>query len=140
MLRESACPFGARTETTAGESARTALELDSQPAGRNSAVACLLKFKLNAACKRSPKMETGFREIPLPLGEGAAKRRVRVKDRPSSGPSGHLLPEGEGPFSSAVPLPAFSGLFPGVVIHMFGAKADADHGSRNAAQEWRVLQ
>ena len=30
------------------------------------------------------------------LGEGAAKRRVRAKDRPSSGPSGHLLREGEG--------------------------------------------
>src|SRR5215831_11228045 len=40
--------------------------------------------------------EHGFREVPLPLGEGAAKRRVRAKDRPSSGPSGHLLPVGEG--------------------------------------------
>jgi len=37
-----------------------------------------------------------FREVPLPLGEGAAKRRVRAKDQPSSGPSGHLLPVGEG--------------------------------------------
>src|SRR5262245_45708493 len=46
------------------------------------------------------------RGVPLPLGEGAAKRRVRAKDRPSSGPSGHLLPEGEGlatPTSSNLP-------------------------------------
>src|SRR6266699_1966561 len=32
----------------------------------------------------------------LPLGEGGAKRRVRAGNAPSSGPSGHLLPEGEG--------------------------------------------
>src|SRR5712671_6470148 len=42
-------------------------------------------------------------KIPLPQGEGAAKRRVRESifettpiRIPSSGPSGHLLPEGEG--------------------------------------------
>jgi Rieske Fe-S protein len=35
------------------------------------------------------------RAFPLPPGEGAAKRRVRA-GAPSSGPSGHLLPEGEG--------------------------------------------
>src|SRR5215467_1611643 len=34
-------------------------------------------------------------EVPLPPGKGAAKRRVRAKDRPSSGPTGHLLPKGE---------------------------------------------
>ncbi len=34
--------------------------------------------------------------VPLPLGEGGAKRRVRAGNAPSSGPSGHLLPEGEG--------------------------------------------
>src|SRR5215471_11968490 len=43
-----------------------------------------------------PRMEPGFAEVPLPLGEGAAKRRVRARDPPSSGPSGHLLPKGEG--------------------------------------------
>src|SRR5262245_3882629 len=58
--------------------------------------ACLLKSKLNAACKRSRKMETGFREIPLPLGEGAAKRRVRGGDRPSSGRLSSLRPSGLG--------------------------------------------
>ena len=31
-----------------------------------------------------------------PLGEGGAKRRVRAGNAPSSGPSGHLLPKGEG--------------------------------------------
>ena len=40
------------------------------------------------------------RPAPLPPGEGVAKRRVRDltswKYNPSSGPSGHLLPEGEG--------------------------------------------
>jgi len=39
--------------------------------------------------------------IPLLKGEGGAKRRVRGKEMalflyPSSGPSGHLLPSGEG--------------------------------------------
>src|SRR5947209_18006694 len=37
-----------------------------------------------------------FGDVPLPLGEGGAKRRVRAGNTPSSGPSGHLLPEGEG--------------------------------------------
>jgi len=37
-----------------------------------------------------------FGDVPLPLGEGGAKRRVRAGIAPSSGPSGHLLPEGEG--------------------------------------------
>ena len=41
-------------------------------------------------------------ESPLPPGEGGAKRRVRAEREklssclPSSGPSGHLLPKGEG--------------------------------------------
>src|SRR5947209_4577933 len=37
-----------------------------------------------------------FGDVPLRLGEGGAKRRVRAGNAPSSGPSGHLLPEGEG--------------------------------------------
>src|SRR5213083_1066885 len=37
-----------------------------------------------------------FRACPAPLGEGGAKRRVRAGNAPSSGPSGHLLPKGEG--------------------------------------------
>src|SRR6266508_3935762 len=45
-------------------------------------------------------MPTCFGGVPLPPGEGGAKRRVRgVKPRerrPSSGASRHLLPEGEG--------------------------------------------
>src|SRR6266568_3300400 len=41
-------------------------------------------------------METCSGNVPLPLGEGGAKRRVRPGNAPSSGPSGHLLPEGEG--------------------------------------------
>src|SRR6266487_5161453 len=41
-------------------------------------------------------LETCFGDVPLPLGEGGAKRRVRAGNAPSSGPSGHLLPEGEG--------------------------------------------
>src|SRR5207245_694365 len=41
-------------------------------------------------------LETCFGHVPLPLGEGGAKRRVRAGNAPSSGPSGHLLPEGEG--------------------------------------------
>ena len=43
--------------------------------------------------------ETCSGNVPLPLGplgEGGAKRRVRAENAPSSGPSGHLLPEGEG--------------------------------------------
>src|SRR5919198_1299589 len=50
-----------------------------------------------------------FRVFPLPAGEGGAKRRVRV-GRPSSGPSGHLLPKGEGlaehksPLTPQIPL------------------------------------
>src|SRR5439155_1769554 len=35
-------------------------------------------------------------EMSLSLWEGGAKRRVRAGNAPSSGPSGHLLPEGEG--------------------------------------------
>ena len=41
-------------------------------------------------------LETCSGNVPLPLGEGGAKRRVRAGNAPSSGPSGHLLPEGEG--------------------------------------------
>src|SRR6266568_1542050 len=41
-------------------------------------------------------LETCSGNVPLPLGEGGAKRRVRAGKAPSSGPSGHLLPEGEG--------------------------------------------
>src|SRR5439155_21166266 len=41
-------------------------------------------------------LETCFGHVPLPLGEGGAKRRVRAGNAPSSGLSGHLLPEGEG--------------------------------------------
>src|SRR2546422_220032 len=44
-----------------------------------------------------------LKRVPLPLGEGAAKRRVRAGMRttflpslPSPRPSGHPLPEGEG--------------------------------------------
>src|SRR5207244_3506270 len=37
-----------------------------------------------------------FRGCPSPSGRGCAKRRVRAGNAPSSGPSGHLLPEGEG--------------------------------------------
>src|SRR5262249_35733373 len=51
---------------------------------------------LHLVSKRSQKWKTVFREVPLPLGEGAAKRRGRAKNRPPSGPSGHLLPKGEG--------------------------------------------
>ncbi len=48
-------------------------------------------------------LETCSGNVPLPLGEGGAKFRVRAGNAPSSGPSGHLLPEGEGhqpPFSA----------------------------------------
>src|SRR5437867_9685799 len=41
-------------------------------------------------------LETCSGHVPLPLEEGGAKRRVRAGNAPSSGPSGHLLPEGEG--------------------------------------------
>src|SRR6266487_1398908 len=53
-------------------------------------------------------LETCSGNVPLPLGEGGAKRRVRAGNAPSSGPllrlrpfglalrPGHLLPEGEG--------------------------------------------
>jgi len=40
--------------------------------------------------------ETCSGNVPLPLGEGGAERRVRAGNAPSSGPSGHLLPGGEG--------------------------------------------
>src|SRR5262245_23280369 len=48
------------------------------------------KPKLNAVCKRSQKWKPAFREVPLPLGEDAAKRRVRAKSaliRPFGPPS-----------------------------------------------------
>src|SRR3989449_4369668 len=52
--------------------------------------------------ERLQKWRPVFREFPLPPGEGGAKRRVRARMPkhwaflPSSGPSGHLLPKGEG--------------------------------------------
>src|SRR6266568_9187031 len=45
---------------------------------------------------RTDAVSWDFGDVPLPLGEGGAKRRVRAGIAPSSGPSGHLLPEGEG--------------------------------------------
>src|SRR5262249_8280218 len=42
------------------------------------------------------KIETCLPEGPLPLGEGAAKAAGDGENGPSSGPSGVLLPEGEG--------------------------------------------
>src|SRR6266566_3965059 len=54
----------------------------------------------NAGSGTATRMPTCFGGVPLPPGEGGAKRRVRgVKSRecrPSSGASRHLLPEGEG--------------------------------------------
>src|SRR6266545_6937975 len=73
-------------------------------------------------------LETCFGDVPLPLGEGGAKRRVRAGNAPSSGPllrlrpfglalrPGHLLPEGEGhepPFRLIwTPLGTDSGYIP----------------------------
>jgi len=59
-------------------------------------IVCCDAGLLMAAGANFPPLKPIFREVPLPLGEGAAKRRVRAKDGPSSGPSGHLLPVGEG--------------------------------------------
>src|SRR2546426_6616327 len=56
----------------------------------------------HAASSRFANVENCFSRVPLSPGEGGAKRRVRARMLkhwaflPSSGPSGHLLPEGEG--------------------------------------------
>src|SRR6266516_6981941 len=57
-----------------------------------------LLSKLRDAVRSRSRIDAGFcfGHVPLPLGEGGAKRRVRAGNAPSSGPSGHLLPEGEG--------------------------------------------
>src|SRR5262249_16799292 len=56
----------------------------------------LLKSKLNAVCKRSQKWKPVYRRSLSLWERGPRKRRLRAKDRPSSGPSGPLLPKGEG--------------------------------------------
>src|SRR2546428_12871206 len=57
-----------------------------------------LLSKLRDAVRSRSRIDAGFcfGNVPLPLGECGAKRRVRAGNASSSGPSGHLLPEGEG--------------------------------------------
>src|SRR6266704_429821 len=57
-----------------------------------------LLSKLRDAVRSRSRIDAGFcfGHVPLPLGEGGAQRRVRAGNAPSSGPSGHLLPGGEG--------------------------------------------
>src|SRR2546425_8572040 len=76
----------------------------------------------HAASSRFANVETCFSRVPLPPGEGGAKRRVRARMPETLGSpalirpfldarpiglalrAGHLLPEGEGPSRSTGPV------------------------------------